>query len=117
MLVLNQYFPPDTSATAGVASEVVEALAESGHRVTVVAGRPSYEPTERHAWRFLSRDRSGEVTVERLGSCAFPRRHMVGRVANYLSYLALTLVRGLVARTDLVLVMTDPPSLPLWARS
>ena len=48
ILLLNEYFPPDTSATAKNAALVVEALAER-HRVTVVAGglptiRPSAIP-------------------------------------------------------------------------
>jgi len=43
-LVLNEYYPPDTSATAKNAVLVVEALAQR-HQVTVLAGRPSYDPT------------------------------------------------------------------------
>ena len=45
ILLLNEYYPPDTSATAKMAAEVAEALAQT-HRVTVVAGRPSYDPDE-----------------------------------------------------------------------
>ncbi len=47
VLLLNEYFPPDTAATAKNAALVAEAIAER-HYVTVLAGRPSYDPTERH---------------------------------------------------------------------
>src|SRR5207237_10409732 len=57
-------------------------------------------------WR---RDRQGDVVVERVGSTAFTRHRMVGRVANYLSYLALAVPRALAADADVVLAMTDPP--------
>ncbi|MGA7855874.1 MAG: hypothetical protein WCA15_21325, partial [Candidatus Acidiferrales bacterium] len=43
ILLLNEYYPPDTSATAKMAAQVAEKLAER-HDVTVVAGRPSYDP-------------------------------------------------------------------------
>jgi glycosyltransferase involved in cell wall biosynthesis len=108
ILLLNQYFPPDTAATAKMAALVVEALAER-HRVTVVAGRPSYDPTERHPWRIWRRDLRGNVLVERVGSTAFPRFRMRGRVSNYLSYLALAMPRALAVKADVVLAMTDPP--------
>ncbi len=48
VLVLNEYFPPDTSATAKNAALVVEALAQR-HHVTVLAGRPSYDTPEHHS--------------------------------------------------------------------
>jgi glycosyltransferase involved in cell wall biosynthesis len=108
ILVLNQYFPPDTSATAYMAAAVVDKLAE-GHNVTVLCGRPSYDPTERHPYYLYRRDRLGMVLVERVGSSTFPRFRMRQRIWNYLSYVALSIPRALFTRTDLVLAMTDPP--------
>ncbi len=108
ILLLNEYYPPDTSATAKMAATVVEALAER-HRVTVLAGRPSYDPTETYPWRLLRRETHGNVTVERVGSTAYPRFQMRRRVSNYLSYLALAVPRAISIRPDLVLAMTDPP--------
>jgi len=108
ILLLNEYFPPDTSATAKMAAMVVEALGVP-HRVTVVAGRPSYDPAHKYPWRMLRRDVTGNVTVERVGSTAFPRFRMLYRVSNYLSYLALALPRAIWIRSGLILSMTDPP--------
>jgi colanic acid biosynthesis glycosyl transferase WcaI len=108
ILLLNEYYPPDTSATAKIAAEVAEVLARS-HKVTVVAGRPSYDPEEFYPWKFLRKYTRNRVTVERVGSTAYPRHQMRRRVANYLSYLALAVPRALTIRPDLVLAMTDPP--------
>src|ERR1700675_405239 len=108
ILVLNEYYPPDTSATAKMAAQVAETLAQR-HEVTVVAGRPSYDPDARYPYALLRRNTRNKVTVECVGSTAFPRHQMPRRVSNYLSYLALAVPRALAVRPDVVLAMTDPP--------
>src|SRR5215469_2732482 len=108
VLLLNEYFPPDTAATAKNAALVAEALAER-HRVTVLAGRPSYDPVERHRAYLFRREEEGNLTIERVGSTSFSRLRMSGRLANYLSYLALAVPRALSRNPDVVLAMTDPP--------
>jgi glycosyltransferase involved in cell wall biosynthesis len=109
ILVLNEYFPPDTSATAKLAAAVVDALAER-HEVTVLCGRPSYDPAERHPFQWLRREkRNGKTVVERVGSTTFPRHRMLHRLSNYLTYVGMAIPRALMIRTDVVLAMTDPP--------
>lgn len=63
--------------------------------VTVLAGRPSYNPTERHPFYLWRRERWGAVVVERVGSTALPRHRMRWRLSNYLTYLAFALPRAL----------------------
>jgi len=108
ILLLNEYFPPDTAATAHMAALVVDALAER-HQVTVLCGRPSYDPSERHPFYLFRHDRRGEAVIERVGSTTFPRFRMRQRLWNYLSYVILSIPRALAVQTDLVLAMTDPP--------
>jgi colanic acid biosynthesis glycosyl transferase WcaI len=108
ILIFNEYYPPDTSATAKMAALVAEALAQR-HQVTVVAGRPSYDPDEFYPYALLHRKKVNNVTVERVGSTAYPRHQMKRRVSNYLSYLALAVPRSIAIRPDVVLAMTDPP--------
>ncbi len=105
---MNQYFPPDTSATAKVAAQVVEALSER-HLVTVLAGRPSYDPSERHPYYLRRREVKGNTVVERVGSTTYSRFRMRRRLSNYISYLALAVPRGITIGADVVLAMTDPP--------
>jgi colanic acid biosynthesis glycosyl transferase WcaI len=108
VLLLNLYYPPDTSATARMAAAFVEPLAEK-HTVTVICGRPSYDPTERRAWRLWQTEQSHGVSVVRVGSTDYPRTQMTRRVFNYLSYVALSIPRALFTSCDVVLAMTDPP--------
>jgi colanic acid biosynthesis glycosyl transferase WcaI len=108
ILLFNEYYPPDTSATAKIAAQVAEALAQR-HQVTVVAGRPSYDPDEIYPFAFLRRDMRNGVTVERVGSTDYPRHRMRRRVSNYLTYLALAVPRAIALRPDIVFSMTDPP--------
>ena len=108
VLLLNLYYPPDTSATAKMAQTVVAALAEK-HDVTVLCGRPSYDPTERRPWRVFQSEQSGSVRILRVGSSDYPRTEMKKRVFNYLSYVFLAVPRALFLPCDVVLAMTDPP--------
>jgi colanic acid biosynthesis glycosyl transferase WcaI len=108
ILLLNEYFPPDTSATAKFAAQVADSLSVN-HRVTVVAGRPSYDPDERHPRYLLRREVHGNLAIERVGSTAYPRFEMRRRVSNYLTYLSLAIPRALSIPSDVVLAMTDPP--------
>jgi colanic acid biosynthesis glycosyl transferase WcaI len=108
ILVLNLYYPPDTSATAKMAAAFVEPLTAK-HEVTLICGRPSYDPTERRAWRLWQSERLRNVTVVRVGSTDYPRTQMARRVLNYLSYVALSVPRAIFVPCDVVLAMTDPP--------
>ena len=69
ILFLNLYFPPDTSATAKSAESMVHALART-HEVTVLCGRPSYEPTERRPWKLWRTERIGSTTPQSTGEGA-----------------------------------------------
>ncbi len=108
VLLLNLYYPPDTSATAKMAQSVVAALAEK-HDVTVLCGRPSYDPTERRPWRLFQGEPSGRARILRAGSSDYPRTQMKKRVFNYLSYVLLAVPRALFIPCDVILAMTDPP--------
>ncbi|HVB32808.1 MAG TPA: glycosyltransferase family 4 protein [Patescibacteria group bacterium] len=108
ILLVNQYFPPDMSATAYMAQTVAATLARR-HQVTVLAGRPSYDPTEYHPFYWFRTEENGPVRICRVGSTAFPRRRMARRLSNYLSYLVMALPDGLSIPADLVMAMTDPP--------
>jgi colanic acid biosynthesis glycosyl transferase WcaI len=108
VLLLNLYYPPDTSATAKMAAAFIEPLAQK-HEVTVICGRPSYDPTERRSWKLWQTEQQNGVRVVHVGSTDYPRTQMARRIFNYLSYVALSIPRALFARCDVVLAMTDPP--------
>src|ERR1700731_2426285 len=103
ILFLNLYFPPDTSATAKSAESMVNALAQT-HEVTVLCGRPSYDPTERRPWKLWQTERVSSKTAQSIGKAAgkpaaitvirvsstdYPRIQMNRLVMNYLTYVKL----------------------------
>lgn len=108
ILLLNLYYPPDTSATAKMAETVVNVLSGE-NEVTILCGRPSYDPLERRAWHWYQTERSGKARIVRAGSTDFPRMQMKRRVLNYLTYTALVIPRALFTPCNVVLAMTDPP--------
>jgi colanic acid biosynthesis glycosyl transferase WcaI len=110
ILILNQYFHPDVSATSQLLTELCEDLAEH-HEVFVVTGRPSYDPGE-HAGScgLVSKERFGLVKVARVWSTTFHRSNMVGRLTNYGTYLLSSVAGALsVPKPDVVVALTDPP--------
>jgi colanic acid biosynthesis glycosyl transferase WcaI len=108
ILLLNHYYPPDTSATAKMAATVVEALS-ARHDVIVLCGRPSYDTAERRPWRPWQTEIAGRARIIRVGSTDYSRFQMKRRVVNYLTYVAFAIPRALFLRCDVVLAMTDPP--------
>jgi colanic acid biosynthesis glycosyl transferase WcaI len=102
VLFVNQYFPPDASATAYLLGELSEDLARC-HEVWVVAGRPSYNP---ESGSFAPKG----VHVVRSWSTTFARGGMIGRLCNYGTYVLSSAFESLRApRPDVVVAMTDPP--------
>jgi glycosyltransferase involved in cell wall biosynthesis len=114
ILVLNQYFHPDASATSQLLTELCEDLAEH-HDVFVVTGRPSYNAVEATSSRGLvSKERHGKVRVARVWSTTFDRSDMTRRLTNYATYLLSSIVGGFsVRRPDVVVALTDPPPIGL----
>jgi putative colanic acid biosynthesis glycosyltransferase WcaI len=108
ILVLNQYFHPDQSATAQLLTQLTQDLSEH-HEVWVVTGRPSYN-VEIGARRRMTRERLGDVRVVRTPSATFARHSMLGRVGNYLTFLGTSPFRVLTCpKPDVILAWTDPP--------
>ena len=103
LLVLNQYYWPGPEATAQLLTELCEGLADT-YDVTVVAGTTRGAGPGRQV-------RNG-VEVVRVPSTAFSRSRLTARAANYLTYVVLAALRGvIVRRPGAVLCQTDPPFL------
>jgi putative colanic acid biosynthesis glycosyltransferase WcaI len=103
LLVLNQYYRPGFEATGQLLAQLCDGLADE-YDVTVVTGRLSLpEGSAGHAT-------DNAVSVIRVRSTTFPRRRLVLRALNYVTYLAASFGAALrVSRPDVVLCMTDPP--------
>ena len=109
ILFLNEYYPPDTSATAKMAALVAETLARR-HEVTV-RRRTSFIRSRRilSVRDLLRRDIATTSQSSELVRRPIRATRCARRVSNYLSYLALAVPRALALRADVILAMTDPP--------
>jgi glycosyltransferase involved in cell wall biosynthesis len=116
--ILNQFYPPDLSPTAHLASSLAEHRAGRGDRVTVVAGRGGYVTQMRGAGPAGSVRRSGarRVRVLRVWTPNLGKATEATRVVDYLVFLLGALGRVLVLpRQDVVVSLTTPPYLVVVA--
>ncbi len=116
ILLLSQYFPPETGSAAAKMAELAGYLVHRGHEVSVVSQVPSYPqgevyPGYRGTW-FRRECRNG-LRVTRTWSYASPERDRFRpRFWNYASFMG-TALAGILAgpRPDILLVYSPPLSL------
>jgi colanic acid biosynthesis glycosyl transferase WcaI len=103
ILLLNQFFYPDSAATSQLLTDLARCLASEGHSVRVICGRSSYaEPDSQNA---------PVVDIVRIPDLPFGRG-LLARTFSYASFLAGAFGRGLLSpRPDLILTLTTPPAL------
>jgi glycosyltransferase involved in cell wall biosynthesis len=108
-LFANQYAWPDAAATAQLMNDVVEEASAQGVQCRGVASDRGYsDPSVRYP-----RDETrGSARYQRAPATAFGRERVIGRVTDYMTFLAgaaWRLLRG--GRPDVVVGMSTPPIL------
>lgn len=112
LLILNQFFYPDHSATSQLMTDLAESLVGRGIEVTALAGRGRYNGGE----RLPPREVHEGVRVERAWATSFGKGSVAGRLADYLTfYLGATWKLLALPRHDVVLALTTPPLIGLLA--
>lgn len=115
LLILTQYYPPETGAPQNRLHDLARRLAGWGHQVEVLTALPNY-PGSEILPAYVGRQNSVEtldgVRVARVGLYVPRRKTLERRMVNYLSFAANALLHGrrLVARADVVLVESPPLS-------
>lgn len=106
ILLLNQFFWPDSAPTSLLLTDVARELAARGHEVIAVCGNSSY------AGSGAAEELAG-VEVRRTPTLRFARGTMA-RLLSYASFFAAALWAGLFSRKpDMVVTLTTPPLLSL----
>ena len=112
LIILNQFFYPDHSATSQLMTELGESLVERGVEVTALAGRGRYTGGE----KLSRREEYKGVRIERAWATSFGKRTIAGRVADYLSFYFGALWRLLrLPSHHAVMALTTPPLIGLVA--
>ncbi len=105
ILIVNQFFWPDTAATGQLLDDVTRGIDLTIHSVTVLCGTSDYGAVDTSC--------KPRVKILRSGGVAFSRGK-IGRVISYASFFAGAAVRGAWAPTpDIVLTLTTPPLISL----
>jgi colanic acid biosynthesis glycosyl transferase WcaI len=111
ILLLNQSFHPDITATAQHLVDIALHLREDGHEVVVIADRRAYEDRGliypiHEIWNGLE--------VRRVRTTSHGKRHFSGRIIDGISFIGGTIWRLLgCPRPDIVVSFTSPPLLGL----
>lgn len=112
IIILNQFFYPDHSATSQLMTELAESLVERGVEVTALAGRGRYSGGQRLA----AREKHRGVRIERAWSTSFGKRSTLARVSDYVTFYLGAFWKLLrLPRHDLVMPLTTPPLIGLVA--
>jgi colanic acid biosynthesis glycosyl transferase WcaI len=105
VLLLNQFFWPDSAATSQLLTDLARGLAERGHEVYAISADGGYN--------LASTGSPPAVRICRVKTSRF-NRGRVGRVVSYLSFYFLAAFRAFsLPRPDLVVTLTTPPLLSL----
>jgi colanic acid biosynthesis glycosyl transferase WcaI len=105
---INRFYWPDETATAQLLTDLAEALAARGHRVTVIASHDGNPDTPR-------RETNGGVDIVRVSATRWGRRWMIGKAIDHATFAlgVRRAVRAEVRADDWMVAMTDPPALAL----
>ena len=106
ILLLNQFFWPDTAPTSLLLTDLARELASRGHEIIAVCGNSKY------ASAGPASELAG-VEIHRTPTLKFARG-VTARLLSYTSFLLSALWAGLFGkRPDLVITLTTPPLLSL----
>jgi glycosyltransferase involved in cell wall biosynthesis len=110
VIVLSQFMFPESNATGHLLTTLAVGLVRKGVTAKAYCARPSYYgPSD--VPRIL--DHQG-VVIRRLWSTQFGRVGMLGRITDAVTFLASAMVQMLrFPRHSVILVVTNPPLLPL----
>lgn len=112
LIILNQFFYPDHSATSQLMTDLAESLVERGVDVTAVSSRGRYTGGE----KLSRRDNYKGVRIERAWATGFGKRTVPRRASDYLSfYLGASWKLLCLPSHDVVMALTTPPLIGLAA--
>ena len=109
LLFMNRSFYPDVEATGQLLTQLCEDLADD-YDIQVICGNPLHPKVKTR--RPIAKSKQGKITVWRVNSTTFPKKHFWARFLNLLSYFLGCLFWALcLKKTDITIAETDPPLL------
>lgn len=116
VLVLTQFFPPETGAAQNRLGALVHELGASGARVTVLTAMPNY-PTRRvfdsYRGKFLVREKYGAASVLRSWIWIHTHRSIMLRGLGFITFGLSSLIIGVFYTRGIDIVLWESPPLSL----
>jgi len=112
IVFVNRFCHPDHSATSQIVSDLAASLAAQSFSVSMISSRMRYDDPSA---RLAPMEKWQGVGIYRIWTSRFGRRHLLGRLLDYLSFywsLPFALWR-ILERGDVVVAKTDPPLVSL----
>lgn len=114
VLVITQYFPPETGGTSNRLISLADGLREAGHQVHVIAEKPNHpEGIIREDYRggiFDERTYDG-IPVTYTWVYTHPEKNFLKRLAFYLSFMVMAVVGAMRTKGDFDVVLASSPPL------
>jgi glycosyltransferase involved in cell wall biosynthesis len=112
ILVVSQYFPPESGAPSNRVSAIVEAMVRKGHQVTVICEFPNY-PTGRlrkqDRWRLFRKEKSDFYDIIRTFVITFSEKDNIKRMLYYLSFSLSSFITILFLKRRDIVFASSPP--------
>ncbi len=112
VLLITQYYPPETGAAPIRAHNFAKGFARRGHDVVVVTGMPNHPSGVKHAaYRrcMAAREERDGIRVRRCFLYASPKKTFARRLLNQISFMCTSFFGSLTVRRPDVVLVTSPP--------
>ena len=120
ILLLTQYFPPETGAPQNRLHSLATYLSDFGAGITVLTAMPSYPqsviyPGYKNKW--YKKEKDGDLTIYRSWIYVSKSKSVVARLLNYFSFVITAFIIGLVRikRHDVIICESPPLFLGMTA--
>ena len=111
LVIVCQVFYPELVSTGQTLTELVEELAATGLKITVIAAQPTLLPDSQRVKPVLEHQ---GITIIRTWSTRLPKTSFIGKLLNLTTFFASASLTVLFKyRHAQLLLLTNPPYLPL----
>jgi len=111
ILLINQFYRPDTAATGQLLADLAEELTVQGHDVHVICSRRRYGGGHD---AYPKNETVNGVNIHRTGATGFGRSMVAGRLLDWSSFYLLAMWRAFrLPKMDVCIALTTPPFISL----
>lgn len=113
IIILTQYYPPETGAPQNRLSDLAKRLHQLGVKVTIHTAMPNYPQMKKYPgyrWRFYRKEKTDGITIHRSWIYCSASKRILPRLFNYFSFVISSVLTGIfvLRRSDFMLVESPP---------